>query len=108
MADLRAWLNHYTDAARDMELTEAAINLLERVSGPAAQQWTLNGRTQSISAWEREMGLPRGMVRSRETRGWSLEAAILTPSIAGQKRVRLAERDVSNQTRGWHGRFKAA
>lgn len=46
---------------------------------------TLNGKTQSISAWEREMGLSRGQVRSREKAGWNLEQAILTPSVKAQK-----------------------
>lgn len=46
---------------------------------------TLSGKTQSISAWEREMGLSKGQVRSRENAGWSLEQAILTPSIKAQK-----------------------
>lgn len=38
MPDRRDWLNRYTTTARDMELTDAAIDLLERVSGHAAQQ----------------------------------------------------------------------
>ena len=46
---------------------------------------SLNGRTQSISAWERELGLSKGQVRSREASGWSLEQAILTPSVKAQK-----------------------
>lgn len=66
---------------------------------------TLGSRTQSISAWEREKGLPRGMVRSREMRGWSIEAAICTPSVKGQKLVSRAARDYSKQTRGDNGRY---
>jgi hypothetical protein len=66
----------------------------------------LNGKTQSISAWEREMGLPKGMVRSRESRGWSTEAAITTPSIPGQKKVMSVKRDYSTRKRDWHGRYQ--
>lgn len=46
---------------------------------------TINGKTQTISSWEREMALSKGQVRAREVAGWSLEEAILTPSIKGQK-----------------------
>lgn len=66
---------------------------------------TINGKTQSISAWEREMGLPKGMVRSREMRGWTLEDSILTPSTPGQKRVMRVKRDYSQRTRDGHGRY---
>jgi len=66
---------------------------------------TIDGKTQSISAWEREMGLPKGMVRSRESRGWPLEDAILSPSIPGQKRVMQVKRDYSQRTRDGHGRY---
>lgn len=47
---------------------------------------TICGRTQSISAWERENGLAKGQVRAREASGWSLEEAITTPSVPGQKK----------------------
>jgi len=46
---------------------------------------TIDGKTQSISAWEREKGLSRGQVRSREVSGWSLYEAITTQSIKAQK-----------------------
>ena len=69
---------------------------------------TLNGKTQSISAWEREMGLSKGAVRSREKAGWSIEEAILTPSIKGQKIHMNVKRDYSNYKRDEHGRYKTA
>jgi len=50
-----------------------------------ARPVTINGKTQTISAWEREMGLPPGMARSREAAGWSIEEAILTPAVPGKK-----------------------
>ena len=71
----------------------------------AVRMVTLNGKTQSISAWEREMGLSKGQVRSREVNGWSLEEAILTPSVAGQKRHMNLKRDFSKYKRDEHGRF---
>lgn len=46
---------------------------------------TIDGRTQSISAWERERNLAQGQVRSRERSGWPIEQAIMTPSKPGQK-----------------------
>jgi hypothetical protein len=69
---------------------------------------TLNGKTQSVSAWEREMGLSKGQVRSREAQGWATEAAILTPSVKGQKKFMKVKRDYSQYERDWHGRYKAS
>lgn len=68
---------------------------------------SINGRSQSISAWEREMGLSKGQVKSREKSGWTTEAAILTPSIKGQKKVMTVKRDYSQRTRGEHGRYQS-
>jgi len=69
---------------------------------------TIDGKTQTISAWEREKGLSNGQVRSREAAGWALTDAIMTPSIKGQKRVMKAQRDYSTYQRDWHGRYKTA
>lgn len=71
-----------------------------------ARMVTIGARTQTISAWEREMGLPKGMVRSREVRGWTIEEAIITPSTPGQKRVMRVKRDYSQRTRDEHGRYR--
>ena len=68
---------------------------------------TINGRTQTVAAWAREMGLSPGQVQRRENAGWPTADAILTPSIPGQKRMMLVKRDYSGQPRGWHGRYKA-
>lgn len=67
---------------------------------------SINGRAQSISAWEREMRLPKGMVRAREARGWDLTEAILTPSVPGQKRHMRAKRNYSMRSRDEHGRYR--
>ncbi len=58
---------------------------------------TINGKTQTISAWERENGLSRGQVRAREASGWSIQEAILTPSIKGQKVHRRAAAAIGEQ-----------
>lgn len=68
---------------------------------------TLDGRTQSVSAWEREKGLSRGQVRMRESAGWTTEEAILTPSVKGQKRHMKVQRDFSTYKRDSNGRFEA-
>ena len=65
----------------------------------------ISGKTQSVSAWEREMGLSKGQVKARETSGWTTEAAILTPSVMGQKKVMTVKRDYSQRTRNGHGRY---
>lgn len=48
---------------------------------------SIGEKTQSISAWEREMGLSKGQVRAREKSGWSVVDAIMTPSVLGQKTI---------------------
>lgn len=68
---------------------------------------TIGGKAQSISAWEREMGLAKGVARRRESSGWSITDAILTPSIKGQKLHANVDRDYSCQPRDWHGRYVA-
>lgn len=66
---------------------------------------TINDKSQSISAWEREMELSKGQVRAREDAGWSLKEAILTPSIKGQKRHMKVKRDYSEYPRDERGRY---
>lgn len=66
---------------------------------------TVQGKTQTLSAWAREMGLARGQINARLASGWSMEEAILTPSVLGQKRVMTVKRDYSTYARGSHGRF---
>lgn len=40
---------------------------------------TINGKTQCISAWAREVGLHRHTIRHRLNSGWSPEEAVYTP-----------------------------
>jgi hypothetical protein len=40
---------------------------------------TLNGKTQSASEWSKELGVPRGRLYLRVSRGWSDEEVLLTP-----------------------------
>lgn len=69
---------------------------------------TIDGRTQSLAAWGRERGLATGQISARVRAGWTLEEAILTPSVPGQKRHMTVKRDYSTYTRGFHGRFASA
>lgn len=73
----------------------------------AIRMVTVEGKTQSISAWEREMGLPRGTVSRRTASGWPVEEAILTPTVKGQKLHMQVKRDYSTRSRDWHGRYKS-
>lgn len=41
---------------------------------------THKGKTQCLAAWERELGLPKSILRVRLHRGWSLEDSLGTPS----------------------------
>lgn len=73
-----------------------------------ARMVTLEGKTQTISAWSREKGLAIGQVHGRLKAGWTLEEAILTPSVPGQKRHMTVQRDYSTYERDDHGRYKAS
>ena len=66
---------------------------------------TMDGKTQSLSAWARDYHLSRGQIQGRIRAGWTLEEAIKTPSIAGQKRHAMVKRDYSTYTRDSHGRY---
>lgn len=45
----------------------------------ACRMVTLRGKTQSLTMWCEELGIPRGTVRSRLNRGWDLIKAITEP-----------------------------
>lgn len=49
---------------------------------------TYNGKTQSVAAWEAEMGLGRSMIYKRLRRGWSLEEALTTPPLQADRKRR--------------------
>jgi hypothetical protein len=40
---------------------------------------TINGKAQSYSTWERELGFSRGLISSRIKKGWSIEKTLTTP-----------------------------
>jgi hypothetical protein len=40
---------------------------------------TYDGRTQSLSAWARELGMNRSLISVRIHRGWSVKKALTTP-----------------------------
>lgn len=40
---------------------------------------TFQGKTQCISAWSEELGMPDSVIRIRVERGWSIERALTTP-----------------------------
>ena len=50
---------------------------------------TYDGRTQTITQWEKEIGVTHGVIRHRIRKGWSVTEAIETPAARGLKfRVR--------------------
>jgi hypothetical protein len=122
-----AWMHSFIAFIKDVGLRPSGMHSLDRINvdgdyEPGNVRWatdqeqkentrvvrmvTIGGRMQSISAWEREMGLSKGQVKSREKAGWTIEEAILTPSIAGQKRHMKVARDFSTYKRDSHGRFE--
>ncbi len=51
------------------------------------RQLTYNGKTQTVSQWASEMGLPYEVLRRRiMMRGWEIEKALFTPNRAGPRR----------------------
>ncbi len=44
-----------------------------------ARMLTLNGRTQSITTWNRELGLAKGGLHDRLRKDWTVERALSTP-----------------------------
>lgn len=62
---------------------------------------TLQGRIQTIAAWSRENGLSIGQVHGRLKSGWSLQEAIQTPSVPGQKRHKYVPQGYSKLRNGW-------
>lgn len=82
-----------------------ATNVEQKENTRVVRMVALNGKNQSLSAWAREMGLARGQINGRLKAGWSIEEAILTPSVAGQKRHMKVTRDYSTYQRDSHGRF---
>lgn len=85
-----------------------ATNREQKENTRTVRMVTINGKTQSIAAWGREVGLPPGQINGRLSAGWTMEEAILTPSIPGQKRHMRVQRDYSTYERDCHGRFKTA
>lgn len=68
---------------------EALLRPLHRGKKPSqrldARMVTHNGKTQSVSDWEREYGLKIGFVGRRLRNGWSMEEALRLPSQKGKK-----------------------
>lgn len=58
----------------------------EQVSN-SRRNWhlTLDGKTQTTRAWERERGLGRGTIGNRLRNGWGSDLAISTPSLRAIK-----------------------
>ena len=65
---------------------------------------TYNGRTQTLSAWARELGVSRAMLDARlSDHGWAVEKAFSTPSMGPHERMKIAREtrlDRMKQERG--------
>ena len=47
---------------------------------------TFNGKSQSIKAWEKELGFPRSTLDNRLNKlSWSVDKALTTPCRGGKK-----------------------
>lgn len=54
----------------------------DALSLPAHPSITFEGRTQSVAAWAREVGIARGTIKARIQRGWSVSDALHIPTGA--------------------------
>lgn len=53
---------------------------------------TLNGRTQTICQWAKELGFTYGMITARLRCGWTAEATLTTPFVEQADRFKLYRR----------------
>lgn len=51
---------------------------------------TFNGKTQTRAQWERELGLPKELIKQRLALGWSTKRILTTPVITKHYPKRLA------------------
>ena len=61
--------------------------LKTREKGPY-KELVYKGRSQRITAWAVEVGLPHMLVRKRLHAGWTVERALETPSLGGNDQRR--------------------
>lgn len=97
------WANSFQDFLADMGKRPGLEYSLERVDGskgyePGNCRWATRkeqqrnrtvvkvvehaGRSQSVSAWAEEAGLPTNVLANRLARGWTMERALGTPAGA--------------------------
>jgi hypothetical protein len=93
------WRNSFENFIADMGMRPSSQHSLDRINNdgnyePGNCRWatpveqsnntrqvhgvTYQGRTQSIAAWERELGMARNLLRGRIAAGWSVTEAIET------------------------------
>lgn len=77
----RSQVSKRTCGARFFEIDE-----LKAMGLPCPNQLLLthDGRTQNVSAWSREVGLSRTVIRARMKKGWTVTQALTTPDQRGE------------------------
>lgn len=102
------WLNSFENFVKDVGMAPSNKHSVDRIDvnknyEPGNVKWstdieqannkrnnhyvTFSGKTQSLSAWAKELGLPYGMIQRRLYRGWSYEECF---TIAIQTRRKSA------------------
>lgn len=94
------WRNSFSDWLADVGERPSPLHTIERIDNngnyePGNVRWapraeqnsntrkcvmlSLNGKRQSISAWERELAFKAGTIKARILAGWPHEVALTTP-----------------------------
>lgn len=97
------WLNDFSAFLADMGRRPSPQHSIDRINGkgnyePSNCRWAtkseqaenrpdfnhmieFKGKTQSVSAWAREYGITRELLKDRLRWGWSIEDALFTPLL---------------------------
>lgn len=66
---------------------------------------TWNGKTQTRTEWEEELGFPKTLIRERLRMGWSIEKSLTTPFLNKKKKF-YTYKGITNTLSTWAKEYK--
>jgi hypothetical protein len=72
------------------------------------RNYTLDGKTQTLTAWERELGLAIGTIWHRINKGWSITKALTTAKMKYKRKYHPKITQTARKTHCKHGHELAA